>query len=80
MGIDCEKSPCIDCPIHLKRLNKKLARYPCATCRRRMEYADRIYGMPARPFGQDASGLYNASDKGLKSIDDGLKIVDLGAL
>lgn len=73
-----EKSPCYDCDIHLQKLDKKDECLPCGTCRLRLDYAEHIYGMPARAHvHQDIYELYADGVKMFAVFDDGLRISDI---
>lgn len=78
MGIDNEKSPCLGCTIHLDKLDKLNPAYPCQTCVKRMAYADRNYGPPARDQEQDACWLHEDGIDIFNIFSDGLKITDWG--
>jgi hypothetical protein len=77
---DIEKSPCFECVIHLRGLDKENPIYPCGECAARISYADRNYGMPARLFEEEIFFLWHDVIDNLYVYGAGLQITDIGGL
>ena len=46
---DALKSPCLECVVHRRELDKLDPRYPCISCAERLRYALAVAGPPTRP-------------------------------
>ena len=74
MASDTEKSPCFDCIIHQRCLDKLNPSYPCENCLKRIVYADSIYGPPARLTEEDVYYLYEDSLDFFYQFKDGMNL------
>lgn len=79
-NMEALKSPCLDCIVHKRELDKTDPRYPCERCRDRLEYAARVKGIPARVVDGENYEVHGDGLGLFSEFDDGLKISDISIL
>ena len=61
------KSPCHECVIHLRGLDKRDTRYPCITCVKRLAYvAQYAAGVPVEPVEDN---IYRVSTESISILE-----------
>ena len=71
------KSPCLDCIIHRRKLDKTDPRYPCELCAVRLAYAESVTGIAARFVDDDVYEIHGEGLDVFEAFDDGLRISDI---